>query len=143
MLEQVHVVADEDAEFERIQTLPGGAVPVVDRDGSPSISWTVPGTDGKVETLSYRPGAFRLRTTSQQDRLLLVREARSSGWSASVDGEATRILPAAGLFFAIPIPAGIHEVEVTYRAPGLALGLALASAWLAAIAGGAWRARRH
>jgi len=144
LLERAHVVADEDAELERIQTLPGAATPVVAGDRSDSISWTPPGASGKVESLSYRPGAFRLRTNTQQERLLLVREARSDGWSAWVDGSATRILPAAGLFFAIPIPAGVHDVEVTYRARGLGTGLALASAWLALMAGLAWRARaRH
>ena len=41
-------------------------------------------------------------------------------------------------------PAGVHDVEVTYRARGLRTGLALASAWLALMAGLAWRARaRH
>ena len=144
LLEQVQVVADEDTELERIQAIPGASIPVVVGDGSDSDSWTLPGAAGKVETLSYRPGAFRLRTTTQQQRLLLVREARGDGWSARVDGNATRTLPAAGLFFAIPIPAGVHDVDVTYRTRGLGTGLALASAWLAGMAGLAWRARvRH
>jgi len=141
LLDRVNLVADEDTELERIQAQPSGATPVVAGHGYDAASWMRPGNTATVESLSYRPGALQLKITTPAPRFLLVREARSEGWSARIDGNTTPILPAAGLFFAVPIPAGVHEVEVRYRARGLGTGLALASAWLAGMAALAWRDR--
>ena len=143
LLDEAHPVADEGAELDRVNTLPGAAPPVVTGDASGWPSWWSGGSGGHVETLSYRPGAFRLRTTTEQERLLLVREARSEGWKAQVDGNPTRIFPAAGLFFAVPIPAGVHIVEVEYEARGLRAGLGLAAAWVVVAVGLWWRDRHR
>ena len=47
-----------------------------------------------------------------------------------VDGRAAPIYPAAGVFFAVPVPAGRHRVALSFRAPGFAAGLALGGSWL-------------
>jgi hypothetical protein len=120
-------------------------MPVVVGAGTKWPAWRRPGrlaAGEGVETLAYRPGAFRLRTTSERERLLLVREARDAGWHAQVDGKPAGILPAAGLFFAIEIPPGHHEVDVRYEARGLATGLALAGVWLVGVGVLRWRGGR-
>jgi hypothetical protein len=143
LLDEAHPVADEGAELERLNALPGAAPPVVTGYASASPSWSRAGPAGRVETLWYRPGAFRLRTTAEQERLLLVRETRSEGWKAHVDGNPTPIFPAAGLFFAIPIPAGVHIVEIAYEARGLWAGFGLAGAWIVVGGGLWWRGRNR
>ncbi len=49
---------------------------------------------------------------------------RRPGWTATVDGEPAELVPADHAAAAIAVPAGVHEVELTYTAPGRALGLA-------------------
>lgn len=141
LLDETYDVPDEGAELERIRALPGAALPVVSGNRWKSSSGSRKGPVGRVETLSYRPGAFRLRTTTEQARLLLIRESRNEGWKVRVDGSATEIFPAAGLFFAVPVPVGVHTVDVEYEARGLQAGLGLAGAWIALMAGLVWRTR--
>ena len=54
--------------------------------------------------------------------LVLVRTPFDSGWHASVDGLPVRILPADYLLQAIPVPAGAHTIELSYRDPWIGLG---------------------
>jgi uncharacterized membrane protein YfhO len=55
---------------------------------------------------------------------LLVRDAWARGWSATVDGRKTELLPHRG-HRAVALDAGRHQVELTYGPPGLRPGLAL------------------
>ena len=54
----------------------------------------------------------------------------------------TPIFPAAGLFFAVPIPAGVHVIDIVYEARGLELGVGLAGVWILASGALWWRARK-
>ena len=54
---------------------------------------------------------------------LVVRNSFARGWTALVDGSPVRVLRANGKYRAIPVPAGRHEVVMSYRSPGLSLGL--------------------
>jgi hypothetical protein len=85
---------------------------------------------GSVSVESYHPGAVRLRVQSPHASLLFVRESWGKGWRATVEGRSLPIHPAAGWFFAVPLPSGEHEVLLSYRSPGARLGLACAGIWL-------------
>lgn len=94
------------------------------------------GPAGAVAVRSYRPGAVALRVRADRDAMLLVRESGSPGWRAFVDDADAPVYPAGAIFFALPVPAGSHSVELRYTAPGLGTGLALGALWLLlAIAG--------
>ncbi len=86
---------------------------------------------GQVELIDFRQGDFRLAVAANRPAFLLVKESYFEGWEATVDGKPAAVYPAAGLFFAVPFPAGQHEIRVTYRAPGFRLGVWLASTWIA------------
>ena len=45
------------------------------------------------------------------------------GWSASLDGEPVPIAPMSGTFWAVPVPAGRHQVAFEYLPPPLIGGL--------------------
>ncbi len=47
-----------------------------------------------------------------------VLEAYDPGWTAEVDGVGAPVLEANGLGIAVPIPAGVHSVQLSYRTPG-------------------------
>ncbi len=42
----------------------------------------------------------------------------------------TSVHPAAGIFFAAPVPAGRHDVEIRFEPPGRLAGMLGALAWL-------------
>jgi hypothetical protein len=52
------------------------------------------------------------------------------GWLATVDGRPAELIPANIAFYAVPLDAGMHRVDLTYRSRGLAWG-----SWIAAFSG--------
>jgi hypothetical protein len=60
--------------------------------------------------------------------LLVVAENWDAGWSARLDGADARILRVEHARMAVVLPEGIHRVELTHRAAGLATGMLLALA---------------
>jgi hypothetical protein len=78
--------------------------------------------------------------------VVVVRNAYATGWRATVDGRAARILPADYLVQGIPVPAGHHVIDLSYRDPTIGYGLAGSAVVLAGLlaAGGAlWRRERR
>jgi hypothetical protein len=65
--------------------------------------------------------------------VLVLSEMWAPGWNATVDGNAAPVLQVDRLLRGIPIGPGVHEVTLSYRPPGLRLGLAITSATLIAI----------
>ena len=113
-------------------------------DGSPPVS---PVPDGAVETVTitdYQPERIRLDVSAAADGLLVLSETYASGWSATVDGDPVEIYPTDLALRGIPITAGDHQVELTYRAPWLREGVAISLlAHLALVAAVAWTWRRR
>jgi len=118
-----------DAMIDAAKAPADDAVPVVTSE--PVVMGIGP---GRVTPEAYRAGDVRLRTTSAGRMLLLMRQSLVPGWSASVDGAPADILPAAGLYFAVPLPPGEHAVALRYRAPGFRTGLAIAAVWWLGVA---------
>lgn len=50
------------------------------------------------------------------------------GWTATVDGRPAALVPANIGFYAVPLDAGTHRVDLTYRSCGLVWGLRIAAA---------------
>ncbi len=100
-----------------------------------------PGDGGAIEVVSYHPGHVVLQTRAGGDRILLIRESWSPGWTARIDGENTEIMPAAGVFFGVRVSPGSHRIDLDFEAPGTRSGIALGVGWLA-LAGVALRRGR-
>ena len=58
----------------------------------------------------------------------------SDGWTLTVNGGETPLQASAGAFLAAAVPAGDHELRLTYRTPGLRLGACVSAAALVALA---------
>jgi uncharacterized membrane protein YfhO len=56
---------------------------------------------------------------------LVTRDSFAPGWTATVDGGAAPVLRANGKHRAVAVPTGRHVVDLRYRPPGLAPGLAM------------------
>lgn len=101
---------------------------------------------GKVDVVTYSPEYIDVKSYSETATTLFVADAFADGWRAKIDGEEVPIYPGLIAGRAIPVPAGEHRVELTYKTPGLRVGLVLSAiGWLAIIAlaiGSRWRRRQ-
>jgi hypothetical protein len=75
---------------------------------------TEPGSLGTAVIRSYEPEQVVIAVESDGPALLLLSDASYPGWHAAVNGETTPIYQTNGLFRAIEVPAGSHEVVFTY-----------------------------
>ena len=75
----------------------------------------------------------------------LIRQSALPGWDVRVDDVPVTPYPAAGIYFAVPVGAGVHQVTIEYRTPGFRAGLLVTLAWILAMTAAAairwWRAR--
>jgi hypothetical protein len=118
-----YVVAAGPGEALKAVTAPGfdpsSRVVLEENPGIPSA----PSSGG---TAVYRPlgtQAAEVKVQVDTPSLVLVRNPFDSGWRASMDGLPMRILPADYLLQAIPVPAGTHTIELSYRDPWIGLGV--------------------
>ncbi|MFM8999067.1 MAG: hypothetical protein ACKOKE_03195, partial [Actinomycetota bacterium] len=106
--------------------------------------------DGAIGAAAYAeetPERVVVTVDAARPALLVVRNAWDVGWSAEIDGRPAEVLVADALLQGVRVPAGRHEVRLTYREPTIGRGLALSAiAWgalVAAMALGRSRRRRH
>jgi hypothetical protein len=83
-----------------------------------------------------RPEEVLLDCDSPAGGYAVLLDEWAPGWSAATDGRPTPILLADGLFRAMPVDPGPHQIVLRYRTPGLRAGAAISLlAWLG---GAAW-----
>ncbi|MBD5134204.1 MAG: YfhO family protein [Clostridiales bacterium] len=90
---------------------------------------------GGTQILSVeKNGRVRLTARGSEARPLLTTIPAEDGWTAYVDGERAETGVWLDAFLLLDLPAGEHEVELRYTAPGLMPGLALGALSLAGLA---------
>ena len=88
----------------------------------------------------------RVTVTASARALLVVRNVIDRNWHASVDGRPVPVYTTDYLLQGVPVPAGRHEVDLTYRDPAIGQGLAISGgAWgaLGIVAGWLWFRKRR
>lgn len=80
---------------------------------------------GAVEVVTYSPNEVRLRVTATRAAVLVATDTYWPDWRATVDGKASPISRADGLFRAIAVPAGDHTVRMTMAPRALYAGGAI------------------
>ena len=92
---------------------------------------SVAGPAGSATYQEVSPEDVRIRAEAAVPSILVVRNAWDDGWSATLDGRAVPVLRADAFLQGIAIPAGSHDVRLTYREPAIGRGLALSAfVWL-------------
>jgi Bacterial membrane protein YfhO len=90
-----------------------------------------------------RPEQVLLDCDSPAGGYAVLLDEWAPGWSAATDSHPAPILLADGLFRAVPVEPGPHQVVLSYRTPGLRAGLAISLlAWLAGATWLWWERRR-
>ncbi len=88
------------------------------------------------------PTRIVLRVTAPAAGWLVLADAFYPGWEAHVDGQPTPIYAADGLFRAVAVPPGQHEITFDFRPRSLRLGAALAAVGVVLAAAALWLAGR-
>jgi hypothetical protein len=125
-------LADPELDLSRSVILPAPEVP---REGTPSFR-------GSARITWRRADAMVLEVEASGPAVLVVVEAFSPGWQATVDGRRAEILRANLLFRAVPVPAGRHRVALVYRPRAALVGIALSGVGLM-LGLGSLATRRH
>ena len=95
---------------------------------------------GSARVLARLPTRWTVAVETAAPATLVVANATFPGWRAFVDGAAAPIVSPEGRPFAVPVPAGRHEVALEYAPASFRIGLGLAAASLLV---GAWLVRRR
>jgi hypothetical protein len=80
---------------------------------------------GSARITEYDPNVVRVQVDADGPSELVLADVNYPGWTARVDGKAVAISTADGLFRAVPVPAGSHEVTFRFRPQLLTISLAL------------------
>jgi hypothetical protein len=121
-------VVDPSFDPAREVVLSGPRVPPASPEWAPSA-------EGKVRIEELFADRERLAADLPAAGYVVSVDAWDPGWRALVDGKATPVLRANAVFRAVAVPAGRHVVEMRYRPPAVAAGLALTVVTLLASAG--------
>ena len=77
-----------------------------------------------TEIVEWRPNAIRVKASTETISHLVLTETHYPGWHCRVDGQPTDILRVHGLFRAVSLPPGEHEIEFLFAPRSLRIGRA-------------------
>jgi hypothetical protein len=118
---------------------PAGAFQKLEQAGNVWIAWL--GGESWATALSPRTrvafirdhGWARLEVDAPAGDRVLVRETWDPGWKASLDGTAVPIQRKWGVFMALEVPSGKHELVLKYDPSEVRVGLAVSVSCLVAV----------
>jgi hypothetical protein len=79
---------------------------------------------GRAEIVERGTNRLVVSASANRPGMLVVLEAWRRGWTAALDGHPAPLVRTNAVFRGVPVPAGRHRVEMSYRLPGLAWGAA-------------------
>jgi hypothetical protein len=80
------------------------------------------------------PDRIHVTVTAPSDGYVRILETPDTGWTATLDGRPVELLVADGFVSAVQVPAGTHEIRMTYATPGVTTGALLSAIAAAALA---------
>jgi len=110
---------------------------VLERD--PGFAPTPGAQPGEASYEELTPEQVRLDVRATAPSIVVVRTSFDDGWTATVDGAPAAVVPVDGFLQGVAVPAGDHDVRLTYRDDAVTVGMrAGVAAWAAlALAAGA------
>lgn len=115
---------------------------------APALMAAPDGAPEPVLTLTETtdPDVVRFSASITSDTLVVLSEIAYPAWSARIDGEPVELLTVDHALWAVVVPAGEHEVTLSYESTATRYGLAITMATLLAVvaawAVAVWRSRR-
>ncbi len=149
-IERARFVPDDAAALEVVRAAGFAARQEVVLVGSPAAGEAAALREGPADSLREArivrddPEHVSLQVSSDRPGVVVLTDTFAPGWTATVNGRPSPVLPANYLGRGVLVPAGESRVELVYRAPGLRTGFAVALlGWGAVAAGAVLRARRR
>jgi len=99
------------------------------------------GFEGRAVVVRETADRIQIEADLPTAGYVVVADSYDPGWKATVDGVGAAVLRANLAFRAVPVPAGRHRVELSYRPAGVLVGLAVSG--VAAVACLVFLARRR
>ncbi len=131
------IVENSEVAWERLAQMPDHPVIALDGAPRPGRSTCGPQQPGEARIVSYAPERVVIDVQAGgEGAYLILADAWYPGWAAAIDGVETPILRADGLFRAVALPSGQHQVVFTYRSRPLLIGAVLSGASLLVTLGG-------
>jgi hypothetical protein len=123
---EVQLASSPDDARARLRNAPLGGV-ILEDPGAAADTAATPCPDAsasdRVELLRDDPEHLHIATSSTCPAFLVVTDTNVEGWTATLDGAPAPILHADFAFRAVRVPAGSHQIEFRYEAPGLRAGV--------------------
>jgi hypothetical protein len=111
--------------------LEAGIWPVVEDTSPPAQISCNPNNAGLASISLYEPERVVLTAESRGENVFLIlSDAWYPGWQATLDGQPVPVLRANGMFRAVYVPPGQHEIIFTYRSKPFEIGTAISIACL-------------
>lgn len=98
--------------------------------------------DGIGTDFSYSNDKIVCNTSLAHQKFLLITTPYSRGWKAQIDGNQAEVLKADTAFMVVKVPQGKHTVTLTYKTPGLTIGVLLTCLGLTLTVLLGWRQRK-
>jgi uncharacterized membrane protein YfhO len=100
----------------------------------PGVAPSADGSRGAATYEETRPEDIRIDVRAETSSLVVVRNAWEDGWEATVDGSPAPVLVADAFLQAVAVPAGEHEIRLTYDEPVIGRGIAASTVVWGALA---------
>jgi hypothetical protein len=68
-----------------------------------------------AQVTHHAPGHLAIAVESGSDALLVLSNINYPGWQATLNGQPAEIIPTNGIFQGVLVPAGQHQVTLTFR----------------------------
>ena len=81
-----------------------------------------PAANGDVTVRARRPERVELSVDATGPTVVVLLQSYTADWTATVDGRSAPVMPADLQFQAVAVPAGRHDVILTYAPPSVRLG---------------------
>ncbi|PPK86070.1 membrane protein YfhO [Neolewinella xylanilytica] len=126
LVEEIDFVQGADAEFAALGTVEDlRNTAIVEEAFAPALGALNPNGQGTIELTSYAPNRLTYRFRSDSDQLAVFSEiwyGPDLGWEATIDGQPAQLIRANYALRALPVPAGDHEIVMTFAPSSYAFG---------------------
>ncbi len=116
--------ADHDDAWARVQEPGFDPATTVVLEGGQSMD-TQPGRQASVDFVRYDSNALEIAIDTPAEGYLFLSDPYYPGWRAKVDGEPAPILRANYAFRTVAVPAGSHQVTMTFQPTSWVAGLGI------------------
>ena len=137
-VEQIEYVPDADSEIAALHYIDLRTMAVVDKQFEGILGQEASplrgGLEGTVELTSYEANRLSYKVKSKQGGVVIFSEIYYPGWTCTIDGQPSEIARANYVLRAIKVPAGEHEVVMTFDPQTVHITEAIAYSALAVLA---------